>query len=119
MTDIHDIATREYNMSKIRGTHTMPELLVRKFLHGKGLRFRFHNTSLLGKLDITLQRFKTVIFVNGCSWHGHENRRYFAVPKTRTKFWLAKIDPNKQRDVNNLSCLKIWVGKFIPYLNVN
>ena len=72
MTDVHDLKTRSFNMSRIRGKNTKPELLVRKFLFSKGLRYRLHNKNLPGKPDIILKKYKTIIFVNGCFWHGHE-----------------------------------------------
>jgi DNA mismatch endonuclease, patch repair protein len=98
MTDVHDIKTRSYNMSRIRSKNTKPELLVRKFLHSKGYRFRLHVGYLPGKPDIVLPKYKTVIFIHGCFWHGHEGCKYFVVPKTRTDWWLNKIKGNKERD---------------------
>ena len=91
MADAHSAATRSYNMSQIKGKNTKPELLVRQYLHRRGLRFRLHDKKLPGKPDIILPRFKTVVFVHGCFWHRHEGCRYFVVPKTRTEFWLDKI----------------------------
>jgi len=81
-------------MSRIRGKDTKPEILVRKFLHSKGYRFRLHDKKLPGKPDIVLPKYKTVIFVHGCFWHGHKNCKYFVAPKTRTKWWLKKIEGN-------------------------
>lgn len=83
MTDVHDIATRSYNMSRIKGTDTKPEMLLRKFLHAKGLRYRLHNKKLPGKPDLTLLKYKTVLYVNGCFWHGHKSCKYFVLPKAR------------------------------------
>jgi DNA mismatch endonuclease, patch repair protein len=76
MADVQDKATRSYNMSRIRGADTRPELLVRKYLHGRGLRYRVHGRNLPGKPDIVLPKYRTVIFVNGCFWHGHEGCKY-------------------------------------------
>lgn len=101
MTDVHDKQTRSYNMSRIKGKNTKPEILVRKFLFSKGLRYRLHVKDLPGKPDIVLPKYKTVIFVNGCFWHGHENCKYFVIPKTRTDWWLNKIYGNKQKDSEN------------------
>jgi DNA mismatch endonuclease (patch repair protein) len=98
MADVHDPATRSYNMSRIRGKDTKPEILVRRFLFAKGFRYRLHDPKLPGKPDIVLPRYKTVIFVHGCFWHGHEGCPYFVVPKTRTDWWLAKINRNKELD---------------------
>jgi DNA mismatch endonuclease (patch repair protein) len=106
MADVHDKATRSYNMSQIKSKDTKPELLVRKFLFANGFRFRIHDKKLAGKPDIVLPKLKTVINVHGCFWHGHDNCKYFVIPQTRTKFWLNKIERNKQRDVENFHILK-------------
>jgi len=98
MTDVHSKEVRSYNMSKIKGKDTNPELLVRKFLHKHGFRYRLHVKDLPGKPDIVLPKYKTVIFVHGCFWHGHENCKYYVVPKTRTEWWLNKINRNKSKD---------------------
>lgn len=94
MADVHNKATRSYNMSRIKGKDTKPEMLVRKFLHSQGFRYRLHVKDLPGKPDIVLPKYKTVIFVHGCFWHGHEGCKYFVVPKTRTDWWLNKINGN-------------------------
>ena len=101
MVDVHDQKTRSYNMSQIKGKNTKPEIMVRKFLFAKGLRFRLHSKKLPGKPDIILPKFKTVILVHGCFWHGHEDCRYFVVPKTRTEWWMTKIVQNKKLDCEN------------------
>jgi DNA mismatch endonuclease (patch repair protein) len=106
MSDVHDKQTRNYNMSRIKGKNTKPEMLVRKFLFSNGFRYKLHDKKLSGKPDIVLPKLRTAIFVHGCFWHGHENCRYFVVPKTRAKFWLDKIEGNKQRDPENFSALK-------------
>ncbi len=106
MADVHDDVTRSFNMSQIKSSNTKPELIVRKFLHSKGLRYRLHNKMLPGKPDITLSRFKIVIFVNGCFWHGHEGCDYFRLPKTRTEWWRNKINSNVIRDRKILNELK-------------
>lgn len=98
MTDVHDKATRSYNMSRIKGKNTKPELLVRKFLFANGFRYRLNVKDLPGKPDIVLPKYKTVIFVNGCFWHGHQGCRYFVLPKTRTEWWLQKITDTQNRD---------------------
>jgi DNA mismatch endonuclease (patch repair protein) len=99
--DVHDKQTRSYNMSQIKGKNTKPEILVRKFLFSKGFRYRLHVKTLPGKPDIVLPKYKTVIFINGCFWHGHENCKYFVIPKTKTDWWLNKIYGNKQKDGEN------------------
>lgn len=95
---MHDKNTRSYNMSRIKGKNTKPEMLVRKFLHANGFRFRLHTKEMPGKPDIVLPKYKTVIFVHGCFWHGHKHCRYFVVPKTRTAWWLNKIIKNIEND---------------------
>lgn len=96
--DVHTKKQRSYNMSRIRSKNTKPELIVRSYLHKQGYRFRLHDKTLPGKPDIVLKKYKTVIFVHGCFWHGHKNCKYFVVPKTRTKWWLNKINGNIARD---------------------
>src|SRR6476661_3404850 len=98
MADVHSKETRSYNMSRIRSTDTKPEMLVRRFLHAQGFRYRLHVKDLPGKPDIVLPKYRTVIFVNGCFWHGHKDCRYAVVPKTRTEWWLDKLRRNVQRD---------------------
>lgn len=98
MADVHDIATRSYNMSRIKGKDTKPEMLIRKYLHAHGLRYRLHNKNLLGKPDLTFKKHHVVIFENGCIWHGHKGCRYFVLPKTRTAWWQEKIDQIIKRD---------------------
>ena len=93
-------------MSRIRSKNTKPERLVRQFLFANGFRFRLHDKRLPGKPDIVLPKYKTVIFVNGCFWHGHNGCRYFSVPKTRTEWWLNKIEKNKLNDDNAILKLK-------------
>ena len=98
MSDVHNKEVRSYNMSQIKGKDTRPELLVRKFLHANGFRYRLHVKNLPGKPDIVLPKYKTAIFVHGCFWHGHEGCRYYVVPKTRTEWWLNKINGNVAND---------------------
>ena len=93
-------------MSQIKSKNTLPELLVRKFLFKNGFRYRLHVKKLAGKPDIVLPKLRTVVFVHGCFWHGHDNCKYFVVPKTRTDWWLQKIERNKQLDLENLIKLK-------------
>lgn len=104
--DVHDKETRSYNMSRIKGKNTKPEELVRKFLFSQGFRYRKNDARLPGTPDIVLPKYKTVIFVNGCFWHGHSNCKYFVVPKTNTEFWLNKIETNRQRDAKKTSELQ-------------
>lgn len=106
MTDVHDSKTRSYNMSQIKSKNTKPEIFVRKYLHSKGLRFRLHNNKLPGKPDLTLPKYHTVIFVNGCFWHGHNGCKYFKLPETRTEWWREKIEETRKRDRSAKSLLK-------------
>lgn len=85
-------------MSGIRAKNTKPELQIRKLLHALGFRYRLHTANLAGKPDIVLPKYRTVVFVQGCFWHGHENCQVFRLPKTRTGFWRTKIEGNKTRD---------------------
>jgi DNA mismatch endonuclease (patch repair protein) len=101
MADVHSKETRSYNMSRIRSKDTKPEMLVRKFLHKNGFRYRLHVKDLPGKPDIVLPKYKTVIFIHGCFWHGHEGCKYYVVPKTRTEWWLNKIKLNISNDLKS------------------
>lgn len=113
MTDVHDQKTRSFNMSRIRSKDTKPEMIVRRFLFKKGLRFRLHVKKLPGKPDLVLRKYETVIFVHGCFWHGHEGCKYYVIPKTRTEWWLNKINRNKQLDSENIIKLKANGWKII------
>ena len=106
MADVHDKKTRSYNMSRIRSGNTKPELLVRKFLHANGFRYSLHKKTLLGKPDIVLPKYKTIIFIHGCFWQGHAKCKYFVVPKTRTAWWLKKISANKANDAKAVNVLR-------------
>lgn len=101
MADTHSPEVRSYNMSRIRSKDTKPELLVRKFLFSKGFRFRLHDKKLPGKPDIVLKKYKTIVLIHGCFWHGHEGCRYYVVPKSKTEWWLNKINRNKEKDKIN------------------
>lgn len=93
-------------MSCIKGKNTKPEEIVRKALFAKGFRYRKNDRRLPGTPDIVLPKYKTVIFVNGCFWHGHQGCKYFVVPKTNTEFWLKKITSNAERDSIKVTRLK-------------
>lgn len=101
MTDVHSPEIRSYNMSRIRSKDTKPEIIVRKYLFSHGFRYRLHDKTLPGKPDIVLKKYKTVIFVHGCFWHGHENCKYAVIPKTKTEWWYNKIEFNKKKDIKN------------------
>jgi DNA mismatch endonuclease (patch repair protein) len=97
--DIVDRETRSRMMSGIRGKNTKPEILIRSLLHHNGFRFRIHVPDLPGKPDIVLPRYHSVIFVNGCFWHGHDCPLY-KLPSTRQDFWREKIRRNQENDNN-------------------
>lgn len=113
MADVHSPEIRSYNMSQIRSKNTKPELIVRKYLFAQGYRYRLHRKDLPGKPDIVLPKYRTVIFVHGCFWHGHENCKGFVVPKTKTEWWLKKIGRNKQLDIENIKKLNADKWKVI------
>ena len=97
---------RSIRMSKIRSSNTKPEILVRQSLFKKGFRYRINNKALPGKPDITILKYKLIIDVRGCFWHGHENCRDGHVPKTNSAFWKNKFIQNKARDIKNHKKLK-------------
>lgn len=98
MADVVDRATRSRMMSGIRGRDTKPELLVRKYLHAHGLRYRIAPKNMPGKPDIVLAKHRAVVFVHGCFWHRHEGCRYTATPTTNSNFWQKKFQANVARD---------------------
>jgi DNA mismatch endonuclease (patch repair protein) len=106
MADVFTKKKRSDVMSKIRAKNTKPELLVRKFLFSKGLRYRLHQSSLPGKPDIILKKYHAVIFVNGCFWHGHSNCNKSTLPTSNAAFWRKKIQSNMERDKNTKHSLK-------------
>ncbi len=85
-------------MSAIRSKDTRPEMVVRKYLFSKGFRYRLHHNKLPGHPDLVLKKYRTVIFINGCFWHGHEDCKYSKIPQTNTEFWEEKIRRNQARD---------------------
>lgn len=92
---------RRLNMSRIRGEDTKPELLVRKGLHARGLRYRLHDRKLPGAPDLVFPGQRAVVFVHGCFWHGHDCPQ-FRLPTTRAEFWADKISKNRARDAASL-----------------
>jgi DNA mismatch endonuclease, patch repair protein len=97
MTDIVDQATRSRMMSGIRSKNTQPEKRIRSLLHALGFRYRLHAAVMPGKPDLVFSRYRSVIFVHGCFWHGH-NCPLFKMPATRSEFWEAKINKNRTND---------------------
>jgi DNA mismatch endonuclease (patch repair protein) len=104
--DVHSKEVRSYNMSRIKGKNTKPEITLRKYLFSKGFRYRINDKSLTGTPDIVLKKFNTVIFVNGCFWHMHENCKYFKLPSANSEWWREKLLKNKERDERNINNLK-------------
>lgn len=111
-----DLITKEHrswNMSRIRGRNTGPEIAVRSMLHRMGFRFRLHARDLPGQPDLVLPRFRSVILVHGCFWHRHKNCPYAYTPKSRKKFWQTKFAANARRDRQVRAQLKTRRWKII------
>lgn len=104
--DIVDSATRSRMMAAIRGKNTGPEIVVRRYLHAHGYRFRIHRKDLPGKPDIVMPKLRTCIFVHGCFWHRHPDCKYAYTPKSRLDFWLPKFAKNVERDLAAQSALR-------------
>ena len=107
MADVHSPETRSFNMSQIKGKNTKPEELVRRYLFSHGFRYRKNVSTLPGKPDIVLPKYRTCIFVNGCFWHKHEGCRYFVWPKNNAEFWKKKITGNVERDLRQQNELRL------------
>jgi len=113
--DVLTAAQRSFNMSRIRGRDTAPELLIRRALHAEGFRYRLHDRKLPGRPDLVFPKYRAVIFVHGCFWHGHDCH-LFKWPATRREFWEGKITRNRERDCsagralrhNGWRTLTIW-----------
>lgn len=98
MSDKMTRAQRHYCMSRIHSSGTKPEIRLRLALWHLGFRYRVNDRRLPGKPDIVLPRYRTVVFVHGCFWHGHPGCSMYTVPKTNVEFWVAKVERNKMRD---------------------
>ena len=105
MADVLTPEQRRLNMTRVRGTNTKPELMLRRGLHARGLRFRLHRKELPGKPDLILPKWRAVIFVHGCFWHGH-GCPMFKRPSTRAEFWHTKIARNQERDREAVTALR-------------
>lgn len=101
LPEMNHISARSKNMAAIKCKNTKPELLIRKLLHRAGFRYRLYDKKLPGKPDLVLAKFRAVIFVNGCYWHGHDCY-LFRIPKTNKEFWQSKISGNQSRDLSNI-----------------
>lgn len=106
MADTLTSERRSWNMSRIRGRDTGPELLLRSLLHRAGFRFRLHAKQLPGRPDVVLPKYKAAIFVHGCFWHRHPGCRNATTPSTRREFWQEKFDGNVSRDARNRADLE-------------
>ena len=104
MMDVHSPQQRSFNMSRIQGKNTKPEILLRKWLWSRGYRYRLHKKDIPGKPDIVFPGRKKVIFIHGCFWHKHDCK-YFKWPKTNFEFWEKKIKGNVSRDNRNYQLL--------------
>lgn len=104
--DIFSRKKRSQIMSRVSGKNTKPEIAVRSLLHNLGFRFRLHRKDLPGKPDITLPKYKKVIFVHGCFWHGHADCSRSKRPSTNEEFWREKLDKNIERDKTTVNALK-------------
>jgi len=102
--DIVDKEKRSKIMSCIRSRNTIPEQIIRKGLFKSGYRYRL-NSKMFGKPDIVLKKYKAVIFIHGCIWHGHIGCENFRIPKSNVRFWTEKIDRNRKRDAEVLNYL--------------
>jgi DNA mismatch endonuclease (patch repair protein) len=102
MADSMTAAERSAMMARIKGKDTRPELAVRRILHSAGFRYRLHAKDLPGRPDIVLRSRKTLVFVNGCFWHGHDCHGT-RLPKSNRRFWNTKIKANMDRDARNLA----------------
>ncbi len=122
MADTITEQQRHKCMSHIRSKDTVPEIMVRKELFRRGFRFRKNVRTLPGSPDIVLPKYRTVIFVNGCFWHGHEGCKYYVLPKTNVEFWKNKIERNRSRDIEERQqltsmgwhCITIWECQLKP-----
>lgn len=98
MADKMTKAQRHYCMSRIHSSGTKPEIRLRRALWHLGFRYRVNYPRLPGKPDIVFGRYRTVVFVHGCFWHGHQGCSLYTVPKSNVEFWTAKVERNKNRD---------------------
>ena len=106
MPDTMTKEQRHYCMSRIRGKDTRPEMVVRRWLHSEGFRYSLHSRRLPGCPDLVLRRYHTVIFINGCFWHGHPGCDMFRMPRSNVEFWQEKIRRNKERDAQEVAALE-------------
>lgn len=106
MADVVTPAVRSAMMSRIRGKDTQPELLLRRGLFRRGVRFRLHSASLPGRPDLVIRKHNTVILVHGCFWHAHQSCAYFRIPSGNRQFWVDKLGGNRERDARSVENLR-------------
>ena len=106
MADNHSKEVRSNNMSRIRSTNTKPEVIVRRYLHSRGLRYRKNDKRYPGHPDIVLPKDKTCVFVNGCFWHQHPECKYAVLPASNQDYWVPKLKRNAERDAENTRLLE-------------
>jgi len=100
-------------MAAVRSADTKPEMIVRRGLHARGLRYRLHDRRLPGKPDLVFPSSKAVVFVNGCFWHAHRGCRYFKLPETNRRAWLRKLAGNRRRDRHDHLRLRVMGWRVI------
>lgn len=106
MADVVDAQTRSRMMAGIRGRETQPEIVLRRALHARGIRYRLHDKRLPGRPDLVFPKYTAVCLVHGCFWHRHKGCRYTTTPATRPEFWRNKFAENVARDKRNELALK-------------
>jgi DNA mismatch endonuclease, patch repair protein len=104
--DVVDATTRSRMMSGIRSKDTKPEMIVRRYLHSQGFRYRLHARDLPGSPDLVLPKHKAAIFVHGCFWHRHQGCRYSTTPASNAERWRQKFDGNVERDQRKTKALE-------------
>jgi DNA mismatch endonuclease, patch repair protein len=105
LVDVHSPAQRSFNMSRIRGKDTAPEIRLRSLLHGAGHRFRLHRKDLPGRPDIVFPRSRVAVYVHGCYWHRHVGCRHATTPSSNVEFWRSKFERTVERDQENIDAL--------------
>lgn len=113
MVDTVSREKRSEVMALVKQKDTKPELRVRRYLHANGLRYSLHRKDLPGKPDIVLSKYKVVVFVHGCFWHGHKSCKLGRIPKSNVEFWNNKIEGNARRDLENKAKLMTLGWKVI------
>ena len=113
MADVMTPEQRSRCMAAVKGKDAKPEMIVRKYLFSRGLRYRVNNRKLQGSPDIVLKKYKTVVFIDGCFWHGHEGCKYYRLPKTNVDFYRHNIAMNIARDYANVIDFRLTGWKVI------